>query len=123
MENLNDNIVIKSNQIYKGAPEVDYQVPATLEQNTKLLIESDRIATLSLAELFDTERQASTIFRPTFKVDFLYKNNYVGTTNYTPFLNSLFVVDGNLALEQKLNGVTVTWSGLPQYYEYDFEKI
>jgi hypothetical protein len=123
MENLNDNIVIKSNQIYKGAPEVDYQVPATLEQNTKLLIESDRIATLSLAELFDTERQASTIFRPTFKVDFLYKNNYVGTTNYTPFLNSLFVVDGNLALEQKLNGVTVTWSGLPQYYEYDLRRF
>lgn len=123
MENLNDNIVIKSNQIYKGAPEVDYQVPATLEQNTKLLIETDRIATLSLAELFDTERQASTIFRPTFKVDFLYKNNYVGTTNYKPFLNSLFVVDGNLALEQKLNGVTVTWSGLPQYYEYDLRRF
>ena len=123
MENLNDNIVIKSNQIYKGAPEVDYQVPATLEQNTKLLIESDRIATLSLAELFDTERQASTTFRPTFKVDFLYKNNYVGTTNYKPFLDSLFVVDGNLALEQKLNGVTVTWSGLPQYYEYDLRRF
>lgn len=123
MENLNDNIVIKSNQIYKGAPEVDYQVSATLEQNTKLLIETDRIATLSLAELFDTERQASTTFRPTFKVDFLYKNNYVGTTNYKPFLDSLFVVDGDLALEQKLNGVTVTWSGLPQYYEYDLRRF
>jgi len=123
MENLNDNIVIKSNQIYKGAPEVDYQVSTTLEQSAKLLVETDRTAGLSLTQLFDTERQASTTFRPTFKIDFLYKNNYVGTTNYKPFLDSLFVVDGELALEQKLNGVTVTWSGLPQYYEYDLRRF
>ena len=92
MENLNDNILIKSNQVYKGAPEVDYQVPATLEQDVKLLIETDRTATLSLAELFATERQKSTTFRPTFKVDFLYKNNYVGSSSYRPFLNNLYII-------------------------------
>ena len=122
MENLNDNILIKSNQVYKGAPEVDYQVPATLEQDVKLLIETDRTATLSLAELFDTERQKSTTFRPTFKVDFLYKNNYVGSSSYRPFLNNLYIIDGDVSLTQKINGVTVSWSGLPQHYEFDLRR-
>jgi len=119
MENLNDNIVIKSNQVYKGAPELDYQVSATLEQNVKLLIETDRTSNLSLAELFDSERQESTTFRPTFKVDFLYKNNYSGTTNYNPFKNNMFILNGEEALNQKISGVTETWYGLPQYNEFD----
>jgi len=123
MENLSDNILIKSNQVYKGAPEVDYQVPTTLEQDAKLLIETDRTVGLSLVELFDAERQESTTFRPTFKVDYLYKNNYIGTTKYRPFLNSLFVIDGEKSLLQKITGVNVTWSGLPQYDEFDLRRF
>jgi hypothetical protein len=123
MENLSDNIVIKSNQRYKGAPEVDYQVPASLDQNTKLLIETDRTILLSQSELFDSERQLSTTFRPTFKVDFLYKNNYTGTTSYNPFKNNLYIINGEKSLAERLAGVTETWYGLPQFSEFDLIRF
>jgi hypothetical protein len=46
------------------------------------MVEYDRSQSISLAQVFDEERQASTIFRPTFKVSYLYANVYTGTTTY-----------------------------------------
>lgn len=123
MDNVNDNIVIKSNDRYKGAPEVSYQVPTTLEQNTDLLIETDRSFNLNLSDLFDQERQKSTIFRSTFKIDFLFENNYSGTTDYNPFSSNLYILNGEKSLAQKIAGTTVTWYGIPQTYEFDLIRL
>ena len=123
MDNVNDNIIIKSNNRYKGAPEVSYQVPTTLEQNTKLLIETDRTVNLDLSELFDQEREKSTTFRPTFKIDYLFKNNYSGTTQYEPFSYNLYILNGEKSLAQRIAGTTVTWYGIPQTYEFDLIRL
>ena len=119
MENITDNIVLKNTAKYKGAPDVDYTVPATLQQNMELLVETDRTVLLGQGELFETERQNSTTFRPTFKIDFLYSNNITGTTNYTFFKNSMFILNGVEAQAQKAAGVTETWYGTPQFTEFD----
>ena len=80
------------------------------------MVEYDRSQSISLAQVFDDERQASTIFRPTFKVSYLYDNTYTGSTNYNPFLNNLYYVDPVNSM------ATNVWKGLPQYYEFDFYR-
>jgi len=88
----------------------------SLEQQSQQITEYDRSQSISLAQLFDDERQSCTIFRPTFKVNYLYSNTYTGTTSYVPFRNTLYYVD---PINSKLNNV---WKGFPQYYEFDFYR-
>jgi hypothetical protein len=69
--------------------------------------------TLSLAQVYDDERQITQVYRPTFKVTYLYANTYTGTTNYLPFQYNLFYID-------PIDSMTTTiWKGFPQYYEFD----
>jgi hypothetical protein len=76
----------------------------------------DRSQSVSLAQIYDDERQSSTIFRPTFKVNYFYGNTYTGTTNYTPFVNTLYYVNA-------INSISNNkWVGFPQYYEFDFYR-
>ena len=70
----------------------------------------------SLADVFDSERQASTIFRPTFKIDYIYANTLTGTTTYLPFQYNLYLQG---AIESTVNGI---WKGFPQYFEFDFYR-
>jgi len=112
------NIVVKNTDRYKGAPDSDYSVQTTLLQTQKLYSETDRTVSLSLSELFDRERQSSTTFRPTFKIDYLYKNNYSGTTKYFNYRDNLLIVDGEYSLDLKLSGKTETWYGVPQFQEF-----
>jgi hypothetical protein len=67
-----------------------------------------------LAQVYDDERQACLIFRPTFKVTYLYANTYTGTTIYTPFQYNLYYTQPEVSISSG------TWKGLPQYYEFDF---
>jgi len=106
--------IIPSNLQYQGSPGVDQEVSVTLEQQQELLIEYDRSATISLAQVYDDERQRSTIFRPTFKVNYIYENTLTGTTTYTPYQYNLYYVD---AVNSKVSGI---WKGFPQHYEFDF---
>ena len=78
------------------------------------MIEYDRSSTVSLAQVFDDERQESTIFRPTFKITYIYDNTYIGTTNYIPFQYNLYYVNPENSISSGL------WKGFPQYYEFDF---
>lgn len=96
------------------APTVDQSVQITLEGKQQLITEYDRSATISLEQVYDNERQGSTVFRPTFKVTFLYGNTITGTTNYFPFQYNLYFVN---SVESVSTGV---WKGFPQYYEFDF---
>jgi hypothetical protein len=112
---MNDIIrIIPSSKAYKSAPYIDQDITLSLEGNIKLNTEYDRSYVVGLATVYDNERQASTQFRPTFKVNYVYDNTYTGTTNYVPFRNNLFYVN-------QISSITsLIWGGYPQYYEFDF---
>jgi hypothetical protein len=111
---LNNYTIIPSSQTYKGAPSVDQEISLSLQSKEQELTEYDRSQTLSLEQVFDDERQECAIFRPTFKLNYLYANTYTGTTNYLPFQYNLYYSNP----EQSFS--TGTWQGFPQYYEFDF---
>jgi hypothetical protein len=111
---MNNYTIIPSNLKYKGAPSVDEKVSISLDQTSHEITEYDRSATISLAQVYDDERQGCTVFRPTFKVRYLYDNTYTGTTTFLPFQYNLYYVNP----EQSF--VSGTWKGFPQYYEFDF---
>ena len=106
--------IIPSELEYKSAPSVDQKISISLFNNTSLDIDFDRSRTINLAQVYDDERQSSTIFRPTFQVSYIYDNRYLGTTNYVPFRNNLYYF---LPEVSTVNG---SWSGNPQFYEFDF---
>jgi hypothetical protein len=111
---MNNYTIIPSNLKYKGAPSVDEKISISLDQNSQQITEYDRSTTISLAQVYDDERQGCTIFRPTFKVKYLYDNTYAGTTTYLPFQYNLYYVNPENSFN---NG---TWIGYPQFYEFDF---
>lgn len=109
--------IIPSNLKYKSAPSVDQKITVSLDLKSKNITEFDRIRTVNLTQVFDDERQGSTIFRPTFKVKYIYNNEYIGTTQYEPFKNNLYYFDAINSLG------SLVWNGYPQYYEFDFLRI
>lgn len=110
---MNKYTIIPSNLLFKSAPFVDEKISISLDQTSQQITEYDRSVTLSLAQVYDDERQITQVYRPTFKVTYLYANTYTGTTNYLPFQYNLFYVD-------PLDSMTTTiWKGFPQYYEFD----
>jgi len=106
--------IVPSRLRFKSAPTVDQSLKVSIKSKENELTEYDRIASVNLAVLFNDERQASTTFRPTFKVSPIYENSYTGTTEYIPFLYNLYYVDAQKSL---VNGI---WRGFPQYYEFEF---
>lgn len=108
--------IVPSNLIYKSAPFVDEKVSVSLNQTSQQLVEYDKSASISLAQVYDDERQATTIFRPTFKVTYLYANTYTGTTDYLPFQYNLYYTS------PETSAVSNVWPGFPQYYEFDFYR-
>lgn len=113
---MNKYTIIPSSQQYKSAPFVDQEISVTLEQQSQQIVEYDRSQSISLAQVFDDERQSSSTFRPTFKVNYVYANTYTGTTEYVPFKNNLYYVD---SIQSTVNGI---WKGYPQFYEFDFYR-
>ena len=113
---MNKYTIIPSSQQYKSAPFVDQDISITLEQQSQQIIEYDRSQSISLAQIYDDERQSNSTFRPTFKVNYIYANTYTGTTEYYPFRDNLYYVD---QLQSSVNGI---WKGFPQYYEFDFYR-
>ncbi len=111
---MNKFTIIPSNLEYKAAPAVDQEISFTIEEQSQQLIEYDRNSTISLAQVYDDERQACTIFRPTFKLTYLYANTYTGTTDYLPFQYNLYYTTPE---NSYVSGI---WAGFPQYYEFDF---
>lgn len=113
---MNKFTLIPSTLKYASAPENDQEVSISFDNQVREITEFDRSQTINLAEVFYDERQASTIFRPTFKINYLYNNTYTGTTQYLPFQYNLYYTDN---INSKTNGV---WKGFPQYYEFDFYR-
>lgn len=106
--------IIPSSLTYESAPAVDQSLQISLDQQSQSLVEYDRTVNISLAEVYDSERQNCTVFRPTFKMSYIYDNVITGTTEYSKFRDELYYVNPELST---FNGV---WYGYPQYYEFDF---
>jgi hypothetical protein len=111
---MNKFEIVPSSLSFKSAPIVDQQVNIELNQTQKELTQYVRNNSLSLEQLYQDERQASSRFRPAFKIQYLYDNTLTGTTGYNPFKNNLYYVEPT---QSKLSGI---WKGYPQYYEFDF---
>jgi hypothetical protein len=110
---MNNFVIIPSQLQFKSAPIVDQKVTIDLNQTQKELTQYVRNTAISLPQLYQDERQASSRFRPTFKIQYLYNNTLTGTTGYNPFKNNLYYVEPT---QSKLSGV---WKGFPQFYEFD----
>ena len=113
---MNNYTIVPSNLRYKSAPFVDEEISLSLNSKQQEITEYDRSQTLSLAQVYDDERQICTVFRPTFKVSYLYTNTYTGTTTYIPFRNNLYLIDNENSI------VSGIWKGYPQFYEFDFYR-
>jgi hypothetical protein len=95
---MDDIRIILGSLRYKTATNTDLSIPTPLVQNSKQLNEFDRTIDVNLAQLFDDERQKSTIFRPTCKFQLLYENSYTGSTNYVPLENNLYYINETQSL-------------------------
>lgn len=113
---MNKYTLIPSGLRYKGAPSIDEELSITLQQQDQQLTEYDRTQTINLAQVYEDERQTCTVFRPTFKITYLYDNVYDGVTTYQPFEYNLYYTDPS---RSKQSGI---WKGFPQYYEFDFYR-
>jgi hypothetical protein len=113
---MNKYTIIPSSLQYKSAPFVDQEISLTLEEQSQQITEYDRSQSISLTQLYDDERQSCTIFRPTFKLNYIYANSYTGSTDYPPFNNTLYYVESEKSLYSR------KWFGYPQYYEFDFYR-
>ena len=113
---MNRYTIVPSGLKYKGATSVNQKISINLDEQSQEITEYDRSATVSLAQVYDDERQVCTIFRPTFKVTYLYDNAYTGTTGYIPFRDNLYYTSPE---SSKQSGI---WRGFPQYYEFDFYR-
>ena len=110
---MNKYTIIPSNFLYKSASFVDEKISISLDQTSQEITEYDRSQTLSLAQVYDDERQVTDVYRPTFKVTYLYDNTYSGTTDYLPFQYNLYYVNSISSMTSSI------WRGFPQYYEFD----
>lgn len=111
---MNRFTIVPSEIQFPESPTVDQSVQISLEGKQQVITEYDRSATISLEQVYDDERQACSVFRPTFKIIYLYGNTITGSTNYFPFQYNLYLVG---EVESVSSGV---WKGFPQYYEFDF---
>ena len=117
MSDKSDSIrVIKGVDRFKSASSVDYTINTELVQSQNQYTESDRTVALNLAQVFDDERQASSTFRPTFKIQYFYQNSYSGYSSYSVYRDSLSYVNALTTLETGGD----SWYGYPQYVEFDF---
>jgi len=119
----NSNSILIGNKRFQGAADVDMAEKIVLEQTSHEEVEYERTIDISLVQIFDEERQASTVFRPTTKFNFIFKNAYSGSTTYQPYYNYLYYVN---LVESTQNLICnpspgpQIWFGHPQYDEFDF---
>jgi len=108
---------------YKSAPDTTLALQVPFVQTYKQKTEFERSIDVKLTQVFDDERQSSTIFRPAAKFSMIFKNSYTGKTQgYSPFENNLYYTNATeiarLACEKGESNVD--WEGFPQYNEFDF---
>ena len=117
MSNRIDTTIVLGSKRYKSATDTDSGIPILLNNTQKEIDEFDRSDIVDAAQVFDDERQSSSIFRLSGNIDLIFYNAYSGTTGafgYPPFTNNLYYVNGEYSFG------TTNWYGFPQYFEFDF---
>lgn len=110
-------LVVKPDLLNAAAPQTDININTQLNETQSQLIEYDQTSNVSLITVFDNERQSSNIFRPTFKINYVYENNIIGycpDPSWSNYLNNLYYTNPLVSL------VSQQWSGLPSYQEFEF---
>ena len=128
MSDLGQIQFLKGSSRFKGAPERGIQINVPLEINSKEIDDYQRSVGVSLTDVFQRERQASTLFTPSCKFQVLFSNSYTGTATYDfntvpypPINNNLYYVDSYTTKLIQLNVVNpIQWPGYPQYNEFSF---
>lgn len=120
MSNRIDTPIVLGSKRYATASNTNLVLQVPLEGNPKEIDEFDRNIRVDLSQVFDDERQESSIFRLTSNIDFVFNNSYPGTTGlngYAPFTNNLYYIN------QEFSIGTNSWSGYPQYFEFDLMRL
>jgi hypothetical protein len=122
MGNVDGYRVVLGSLRFKSAVNTDFSFKVPFKQTQKLFTEYDRSIDVNLNQVFSDERQKSNIFKPSCKFSVIFKNTLAGSTNYVPFEDNLYYVNAQqAAINQCLtNSDAVSWSGYPQYNEFDF---
>lgn len=84
------------------------------------MVEGERTILINQQTQFEEERQESGIFRISGKIVNLFDNIFTGSTQYSPFKNSLYYTN---SLENAISNATnpnAAWEGYPQFYEFTF---
>ena len=119
-----ENRVVLGSLRYKSAANIDLLFQVPLVQTFKENVEFDRTLTIQLEELYDAERQKSSIIRPTGKLSLLFKNDYSGKTSYYPYQCSLYYENIESIIGNICNNLPVlNYSGYPEFYEFDFIRV
>ena len=123
MSNNNGNTIVLGSLRYKSASNVDSSLKIPFVQSFKENVEYDRTIDVNLAQLYDDERQTSTIFRPTGKISLFFSNSYVGEVKYNLFANSLYYVNINTLIDNICSSTSnIIYSGYPSNFEFDFTR-
>ena len=117
-------IVRKSDQ-YKGVSDTDVYLQLGLNGDQRDLVEGDRTVMLNLEERFYEERQKSNIIRVSGKISNLFNNSISGYTNYVPYGNNLYYLNGveakTINAQQSPPQISA-WRGYVQYDEFSFYR-
>jgi len=73
--------IVLGSKRFKSNPDTNLNLIPLIDSKQQELEEYDRTIDVNLNQVFDDERQACTVFRPTFSVDIVFFNAYTGTTN------------------------------------------
>ena len=118
---------LKGSARFKQSPEVGIQLSVPLSGKVKELDVFNIQTSVSLPEVYDNERQASQLYVPLCKFQFLFSNSYKGVAMtpvdiYPPFNNNLYYYNVESTKEQSLltPNTVIRWPGFPQYNEFCF---
>ena len=82
MSDLGNIKFLKGGARFAQAPEKTIQVNIPLSVTSKESDEYERQISINLAQVFETERQKSTLFQPSCKFQFIFSNAYSGVAQY-----------------------------------------
>jgi hypothetical protein len=123
MGNRDDIRIVLGSLRYKTAIDTNLTIPTPLVQTAKTVQEFDRSIDVNLTQLFNDERQKSTVFRPVCKFSLIFDNAYSGSVEtFNPLENNLYYTNAttNTISNCTQNPDSVFWEGYPQYNEFDF---
>ena len=104
--------IVLGNKRFAGSSNQPVQIQLPLIGERREMVQGDRATLINLREIFDSERQNSSIFRLNGKIVNIFDNVISGKTDYTPFKNYLYYLD-------PVNSInTGVWKGYPQYDEF-----